>query len=229
MSAVSRPSPAQVDSCRRALRRHRHRGPASHVSPAVSVAIVGGGVTGGHPLVGRIDRSVRVVPGWAGQFGSRVERCLPVDRSGVGTECAAAVRTTAPAAALWSVEVLGDGTRGPANALAEALRWTVAQHADVVLLTAWTDATGWAPVLRGLVDTAHDVGTIVVAAPGPTCSLLAMFDSVISPAPGSRPTDAARAAGAAARLLGARAGMTPATVHALVADVVRSGVPGGRG
>lgn len=127
----------------------------------VRVAIVDSGVDGAHELVGGVTRAmaVEVADGEA-----RVVEDSAGDVAGHGTACAGIVRSMAPACELWSVRVLGPGSRGGATALLAGLRWAVAQRCEVVNLSLSTPRRETAALLHEIADEAYFAGSIIVAA-----------------------------------------------------------------
>lgn len=127
----------------------------------VRVAIVDSGIEAGHELVGTVQRSVAVekVPDGEPVI---VEDVLG-DVAGHGTACAGIVRSLAPACELWSVRVLGPGSRGGASALLAGLRWAVEQRCEVVNLSLSTPKLETAARLHEVADEAYFRGTVFVA------------------------------------------------------------------
>jgi subtilisin len=127
----------------------------------VRVAIVDSGIDGTHELVGGVQRSVAVEKGADG---------VPVlvedevgDVAGHGTACGGIIRSLAPACELWSVRVLGPGSRGGASALLAGLHWAVEQRCEVVNLSLSTPKLETAARLHEVADEAYFRGTVFVA------------------------------------------------------------------
>jgi subtilisin len=127
----------------------------------VRVAIVDSGIDGSHELVGGVQRSVAV---------ERNAEGAPVivedevgDVAGHGTACGGIIRSLAPECDLWSVRVLGPGSRGGASALLAGLRWAVEQGSEVVNLSLSTPKLETAARLHEVADEAYFRGTMFVA------------------------------------------------------------------
>jgi subtilisin family serine protease len=127
----------------------------------VRVAIVDSGIDPGHEFVGGVERAVAVQKREDG--GPEVVEDTIGDVAGHGTACAGIVRSMAPAAALWSVRVLGPGNKGAASVLLAGLRWAVEQGCEVVNLSLSTPKTETAARLHEIADDAYFAGTIFVA------------------------------------------------------------------
>lgn len=127
----------------------------------VRVAIVDSGIDGGHELVGGVQRAVAVQRMEAGEW--RITEDDAGDLAGHGTACAGIVRAFAPNCDLWSVRVLGAGSRGGSSALLAGLRWAVAEGCEVVNLSLSTPKRETAALLHEVVDDAYFGGTIFVA------------------------------------------------------------------
>jgi subtilisin len=125
------------------------------------VAIVDSGIDPGHELVGGISRAVAVEKGPDGEV--TVAEDTVGDVAGHGTACAGIVRSLAPACELWSVRVLGPGSKGGAAALLEGLRWAVAQRCSIVNLSLSTPKRETAALLHEIADDAYFAGTVFVA------------------------------------------------------------------
>jgi subtilisin family serine protease len=125
------------------------------------VAIVDSGIEAGHELVGGITRAVAVEKGADGE-PTVVDDELG-DVAGHGTACAGIVRSIAPGCELWSVRVLGAGSRGGAAALLAGLRWAVSERCSVVNLSLSTPKLETAALLHQVADEAYFGGTTFVA------------------------------------------------------------------
>jgi subtilisin len=125
------------------------------------VAIVDSGIDGGHEFVRGIQRAVAVEKTPDGEV--EVLDDETGDVAGHGTACAGIVRWFAPACELWSVRVLGPGSKGGAKALLGGLRWAVEQGADVVNLSLSTPKRETATLLHDIADDAYFAGTLFVA------------------------------------------------------------------
>jgi subtilisin len=127
----------------------------------VRVAIVDSGIDGGHELVGGVERSVAVRRAASGE--SEIAEDDAGDLAGHGTACAGIVRAFAPRCELWSVRVLGAGSRGGAAALLAGLRWAVAQGCEVINLSLSTPKRETATLLHEIADEAYFGGSVFVA------------------------------------------------------------------
>jgi subtilisin len=127
----------------------------------VRVAIVDSGIDGGHELVGGVQRAVAVQKTDAGDW--RVVDDEAGDLAGHGTACAGIVRWFAPNCGLWSVRVLGAGSKGGAAALLAGLRWAVEQGCEVVNLSLSTPKRETAALLHEIADDAYFGGSVFVA------------------------------------------------------------------
>ncbi|HZO78245.1 MAG TPA: S8 family serine peptidase [Solirubrobacteraceae bacterium] len=127
----------------------------------VGVAIVDSGIDGGHELVGGVQRAVAVQKTDAGDW--RIVDDDSGDLAGHGTACAGIVRWFAPKCDLWSVRVLGAGSKGGAAALLAGLRWAVQQGCEVVNLSLSTPKRETAALLHEIADDAYFGGSVFVA------------------------------------------------------------------
>jgi len=127
----------------------------------VRVAIIDSGIEAGHELVGAVERAVTVESDEAG-YPVVVEDSIG-DVAGHGTACAGIVRSIAPACELWSVRVLGPGSKGGASALLAGLRWAVEQRCRLLNLSLSTPKRETAALLHEIADDAYFGGTIFVA------------------------------------------------------------------
>jgi subtilisin len=127
----------------------------------VRVAIVDSGIDGAHELVGGVQRSVAVEKTEAGEVKAVDDDSG--DLAGHGTACAGIVRSFAPKCELWSVRVLGAGSRGGAAVLLEGLRWAVEQGCEVVNLSLSTPKRETAALLHEIADAAYFGGSVFVA------------------------------------------------------------------
>ena len=128
----------------------------------VRVAIVDSGIDPDHELVGgNVTRSVAVERGEDG--APRVFDDDAGDVAGHGTACAGLIRALAPACELWSVRVLGPGSKGGATPLLGGLRWAVEQGAQVINLSLSTPKRETAAFLHEIADNAYFSKTVLVA------------------------------------------------------------------
>lgn len=146
----------------------------------VRVCVVDSGVDGGHPLVGRLDRSVTVVEGSDGTM--TVVDCPAADLAGHGTACAGVIRSVAPEASVSSVRVLTDGKTGSGAALIAGLSWAIDEGFDVINLSLATTQSKLSAALHDLVDRAYfrRSALVVSAHNRPVNSYPWSFSSVIS-------------------------------------------------
>ena len=127
----------------------------------VRVAVLDSGVDGDHELVGGLQRAVAVerTPG-----GEPVVAADALgDVAGHGTACAGIIRSVAPACELWSVRVLGPGSREGPSALLAGLRWAVDEGCEIVNLSLSTPRREAAALLHDIADEAYFAGTVLVA------------------------------------------------------------------
>jgi subtilisin len=127
----------------------------------VRVAIVDSGIDSTHELVGAVQRAVAVEKGADGEV--RVVEDSAGDLAGHGTACAGIVRSFAPNSELWSVRVLGAGSKGGAAALLAGLRWAVQEGCEVVNLSLSTPKRETAALLHEIADEAYFGGSVFVA------------------------------------------------------------------
>lgn len=125
------------------------------------VAIVDSGIDGTHEFVGGVQRAVAVEK----TAGDEVEVVPDAigDVAGHGTACAGIIRSFAPACELWSVRVLGPGSKGGARALLAGLRYAVQEGAHVVNLSLSTPKRDTAALLHDVADDAYFAGSVFVA------------------------------------------------------------------
>ena len=145
----------------------------------VRVCVLDSGVEAGHPLVGEVERAMKVTV--AGDE-TRVEEADTGDRSGHGTACAGIVRALAPACSLTSVCVLGAGATGSGAELLEGLRWAIDEGFGVINMSLSTTNRRYAGRLHELADRAYFRRTMLVASAHnmPVESFPWRFSSVIS-------------------------------------------------
>jgi subtilisin len=128
----------------------------------VRVAIVDSGIDADHEMVGgNVTRSVAVERSEDGE--ARVFEEDGGDVAGHGTACAGLIRALAPACELWSVRVLGPGSRGGATPLLGGLRWAVEEGAQIINLSLSTPKRETAAFLHDIADDAYFSRTILVA------------------------------------------------------------------
>jgi subtilisin family serine protease len=147
----------------------------------VAVAVVDSGIDATHPAVGAIDRAVALR--WDPETEEVVTTEGPhEDLFGHGTACAGIIRRVAPAAALWSVRVLGSRLTGKGAVFAAGVRWAITHGAQVVNLSLSTGREDYFGLFHQIADEAAFAGAVLVCAtnnvPAPTYP--AEFSSVIS-------------------------------------------------
>jgi subtilisin len=147
----------------------------------VAVAVVDSGIDATHPAVGVIDRAVALR--WDPDTEEVVTTEGPhEDLFGHGTACAGIIRRVAPAAALWSVRVLGSRLTGKGAVFAAGVRWAITHGAQVVNLSLSTGREDYFGLFHQIADEAAFAGAVLVCAtnnvPAPTYP--AEFSSVIS-------------------------------------------------
>jgi subtilisin family serine protease len=121
------------------------------------IVIVDSGVHESHPHVGGVAGGVGVAP-----TGSLSDDYL--DRLGHGTAVTAAIREKAPAAEILVARVFDRRLDTTVEALVSAIRWGVAQQAQLVNLSLGTANARHAEVLQSTVREAMAAGVWVVAA-----------------------------------------------------------------
>jgi subtilisin family serine protease len=123
----------------------------------VRVAVIDSGVHPSHPHVGGVEAGASFDP-------SGVRGADAVDRLGHGTAVAAAIREKAPDAAIVPVKVFDRELLATADALVAAIRWAIADGAQVVNLSLGTANPAHKRRLgEALVDAAR-AGVCLVAA-----------------------------------------------------------------
>jgi subtilisin len=146
----------------------------------VRVCVLDSGIEHGHPLVGRVDRSIAIVR----EDGGIVVRedDAEGDLCGHGTACAGIIRMLAPECELVSVRVLGAGYTGSAKVMLRGLEWAIEQGFDVVNMSLSTTKRDYVDRLHELADTAYFKRTMLVASAHnmPVESFPWRFASVIS-------------------------------------------------
>ena len=123
----------------------------------VRIVVVDSGVHASHPHIGRVAGGVGVSP--AGGLGDDY-----LDRLGHGTAVTAAIREKAPGAEVLVARVFDRRLDTTVEALVAAIRWAVAQHADLVNLSLGTANAGHAELLQAALREAIVAGAWVVAA-----------------------------------------------------------------
>jgi subtilisin len=127
----------------------------------VNVAVIDSGIEDGHPLVGRVQRSIAVED--AGDEVEFVEGAHE-DLYGHGTACAGIIRSLAPAVELVSVRVLGSDLKGSAFTFANGLEWCIDNGIDIVNMSLSTSNDDYAETFYDLLDEATQRNVMVVSA-----------------------------------------------------------------
>lgn len=125
------------------------------------VCILDSGVDFGHPLVGGVERAVRVTA--ADETTAQIEPDTDGDVFGHGTACAGIVRSIAPDCELASVRVLGPANRGSGGIMAAGLKWAIDHGYDVVNMSLSTTKQELVALLYELADSAFFRRTVLVA------------------------------------------------------------------
>jgi subtilisin family serine protease len=145
----------------------------------VRVCVLDSGVETGHPLVGRVERSVAVT-----KDGDEVTVADDDsgDLCGHGTACAGIIRALAPECELTSVRVLGAGYTGSAAVLLGGLEWAIGQGFDIVNMSLSTTKKQYVDRLHELADAAYFNRTLLIASAHnmPVESFPWRFASVVS-------------------------------------------------
>jgi subtilisin len=147
----------------------------------IVAAVVDSGIDAAHPAVGAIDRAVALR--WDPETDEVITTEGPhEDLFGHGTACAGIIRRVAPAAALWSVRVLGSRLTGKGAVFAAGVRWAITHGARVVNLSLSTGREDYFGLFHEIADEAAFAGVVLVCAtnnvPAPTYP--SQFSSVIS-------------------------------------------------
>jgi subtilisin len=130
----------------------------------VKVAVIDSGVDATHPAVGWVAGGGVVVIDPEAARGARVVEGPHEDLFGHGTACAAIIRRAAPDAELYSIRVLGKRLTGRGLALAEGIRWAIANDMQVINMSLSTARADYYGLLHELVDEAYFKGVMVVCA-----------------------------------------------------------------
>lgn len=127
----------------------------------VRVCILDSGVDPEHPMVGGVERAVKVTP--ADETTAQVEPDTEGDVFGHGTACAGIVRSIAPECEIASARVLGPANRGSGGIMLAGLKWAIDQGYDVVNMSLSTTKQQLVALLHELADSAFFRRTILVA------------------------------------------------------------------
>jgi subtilisin family serine protease len=127
----------------------------------VRVCILDSGVDPEHPLVGELERAVKVTP--ADEKTAQVESDDEGDVFGHGTACAGIVRAIAPGCEIASARVLGPANRGSGGIMLAGLKWAIDQGYDIVNMSLSTTRQQLVALLHELADSAFFRRTVLVA------------------------------------------------------------------
>ncbi|MBT2187275.1 subtilisin-like serine protease QhpE [Sphingobium nicotianae] len=128
----------------------------------VRVAVVDSGVHPDHPHIdaSRIDAGVTILADGTIEAGADAT----LDRLGHGTAVTAAIQEKAPDATCLPVRVFRDGLKTSAAALVTAIRWAVAQEAEIVNLSLGSINATHRDIFARVADEAVAAGILIVAA-----------------------------------------------------------------
>lgn len=128
----------------------------------VSIAVIDSGVHPGHDHInaGQLDPGVMVLSDGAVVEGDGVW----LDQLGHGTAVTAAIQEKAPGARCIPVRVFREGLKTSAAALIAAIRWSIAQEADIINLSLGSLNAAHRDAFAAVVDEAAAAGIVVVAA-----------------------------------------------------------------
>jgi subtilisin family serine protease len=152
---------------------------ADGTGAGVRVCVIDSGVEAGHPLVGPIAGSWRVVQD---EDGHHVAQAPAGDACGHGTACAGIIRRVAPGCEIHSLRVLGESRTATGDTMLAGLRWAVRQDFHVINLSLSTTKARFAAELHQLADEAffRSVAIVASAHNTPVESFPWRFASVIS-------------------------------------------------
>jgi subtilisin family serine protease len=120
----------------------------------VRVAVIDSGVHAAHPHVNGVYKTIAI-----GRDGASAEDVL-----GHGTAVLAAIKEKAPDAEFVAVRVYYESLRTSLRVLAEAIRWSLAEHVDIINLSLGTTNEAHREVMAELVQEAAARGTLLVSA-----------------------------------------------------------------
>jgi subtilisin family serine protease len=149
----------------------------------VRVCVLDSGIDDSHPLIGGLERAVRIRVSPSGSLEVvDVRGDEPADSVGHGTACAGIIRSVAPQVSLISTRVLTDGMYGQGAALLTGLEWALNEGIDVINLSLSTMRSEFYADLHRLADTAYFRRSVIVASAHnmPVRSFPWTFSSVIS-------------------------------------------------
>ena len=127
----------------------------------VRVCVLDSGIEADHPMVGGLERAVRVVA------TDRQTACVEEDEEGDvfghGTACAGIIRDLAPECLIASVRVLGPTNRGSGAIMLAGLRWAIDQGYDVINMSLSSRKRDLAALLHEVADDAYFRRRVIIA------------------------------------------------------------------
>jgi hypothetical protein len=120
----------------------------------VRVAVIDSGVHASHPHVNGVSKAIAI-----GRDGASAEDVL-----GHGTAVLAAIKEKAPDAEFIAVRIYYESLRTSFRVLAEAIRWSLAEHVDIINLSLGTTNEAHSALMAELVREAAEQGTLLVSA-----------------------------------------------------------------
>lgn len=156
---------------------------AKTASRAPVVAVVDSGVSTGHEVFACTEFGPGA--GFSPDGPDVVEESTTSDVHGHGTAIASIIVWHAPEARILPVRVLDHQLRSRGDALASAIEWSVLHGADIVNVSADTEAEAHRGALEQVVRLAADAGVLIVASAGRfgANSMPACLDGVCSVGP----------------------------------------------
>lgn len=127
----------------------------------VRVCVLDSGVEAAHPMVGGLERAVRVVA--IDQQTARIEEDTAGDVFGHGTACAGIIRSLAPDCEIASVRVLGPTNRGSGALMLAGLRWAIDEGYEVINMSLSSTKHELAAFLHEVADDAYFRRRAIVA------------------------------------------------------------------
>ncbi len=127
----------------------------------VRVCVLDSGIEGGHPMVGGVERAVRVVK--SDERTILVEEDEEGDVFGHGTACAGIIRNLAPECQIASARVLGPANRGSGAVMFTGLRWAIQEGYDVINMSLSSRKRELAALLHEVADDAYFRRRAIVA------------------------------------------------------------------
>jgi subtilisin family serine protease len=146
----------------------------------VRVAVIDSGINADHPADGGMVRGyVRIVEE---QGRYRYDESPHADQFGHGTACAGLIHKVAPAADLYSVQVLSATGAGSGGAFAAGVHWATEHGMQICNLSLGTTHRDFYASLHELADAAYFKNVILVTAANnmPQPSFPSMYASVIA-------------------------------------------------